>query len=170
MIILLSTEMSLISNLTLLVLKTTFTMFRWFVCGAKLHSFHVGNQLVTANFSNLWLLISGRRKLQMPFSELPPQCLLCIWGLDHSHKYWADFKVVPEDSLCYSQLSDNMADNLGITYRSGLHQLNELRLNISTALKPFEMDEEKRGISSKTPGLTPPSMEGGGWAAEQTGI
>lgn len=42
-----------------------------------------------------------------------------------------------------------MADNSGISYKSGLHQLNEVRLNISTALKPFEMDEEKEGFYLK---------------------
>lgn len=46
-------------------------------------------------------------------------------------------------------MSDNMADNSGISYKSGLHQLNEVRLNIYTALKPFEMDEEKEGFHLK---------------------
>lgn len=46
-------------------------------------------------------------------------------------------------------MADNMADSSGITSRSGLHQLNEGRLNISTALKPLEMDEEKEGFHLK---------------------
>lgn len=89
-------------------------------------------------------------------------------------------KVVPEECLiiqsCHSNSSkaglqryDNMADKSGISFRSGLHQLNEVGLNTSTAIKSFEMEKEKE-ISSKTPGLTAPSVERGGRASDQTGI
>lgn len=136
-----------------------FTIFRWFVCGRKLNSFHVGNKLVTANISNLLLLIGGRRKLQRPFSEFPPVffCFVfCIRGLDYSCKYWVGSKCncmwrlfqgcTRRKLVLFScqNMSDNVADNSGISYGSGLHQLNEERLNISTALKPFEMDGKKR--------------------------
>lgn len=68
------------------------------------------------------------------------------------------------------QTYDNTADKWGISYWSGLHQLNEVGLNISAALKPFERHKEKREIPSKTPGLTAPSVERGGRASDQTGI
>lgn len=59
-----------------------------------------------------------------------------------------------------------MAGKSGISFRSGLHQLNEVGLNTSTVIKSFEMEKEKE-ISSKTPGLTAPSVERGGRASRQ---
>lgn len=106
-------------------------------------------------------LIGGGCKFQRPFSgslgaDQPTS--------DSRFQYWLrTFEVVLEKRTCFRV--DNVADGWVASYRSGLHQLNEAGLNISTALKPFEVDKEKERFPLN-PGINC-SICGTRWASER---